>query len=293
MSLCEDYNYYCEDYNYYYGNTGISIKDVQAVELEMLIEFDRICRKNNIPYQLNGGTLLGAVRHKGFIPWDDDIDVALKRSDYEFFLKCCEQDLSEQYFLQTCFTDPASVIQFAKIRKNGTKYENDVDNLPTSHTGIWLDIFPFDNVKAESLATKWQRFEIQFFYAMTTASVENRIKLSPKLWKRVVRRIFSWMLYFIPKNTIDKKLLSVFKRYDKQHTENVTLLCDSGTKSNCSRNLQNADTFNDLIELEFCGHLFWAPRNYDLILTRMYGDYLKLPPKEKRTPWHGITVVKI
>ena len=283
----------CEKYDYYYGNTGISIQDVQAVELEMLIELDRICRNNNISYQLCSGTLLGAIRHKGFIPWDDDIDIAMKRKDYERFLEVCKNDLSKKYFLQTCFTDLTSVIQFAKLRKNGTRYENYVDNLPTSHTGIWIDIFPLDNVKEESLASKWQRFEIQFLYAMCTASVENRIKVSRKLWKRVARRVFSWMLYFIPKKTIDEKLYSIYKRYDSEETGYVTIIAFSGTKKSWYRNLQTSKDFDNLIEVEFCGHLFYAPYDYDKVLTRLYGNYLQLPPKEERKPNHGVTIVQI
>ena len=95
---------------------GVSIKEVQAVKLEILIEFDRIV-ENSIPYQLFAGTLLGAIRHKGFIPWDDDIDVCLLRKDYERFLHVSKNDLNDSYYLQTCFSDPASIVQFAKIRK--------------------------------------------------------------------------------------------------------------------------------------------------------------------------------
>lgn len=282
-----------EDYIYFYGDTGISIKDVQKVELEILLEFDRICRKNNIPYQLFAGTLLGAIRHKAFIPWDDDIDVVLKRKDFEQFLLCCQKDLKDNFFLQTCFTDPTSVVQFAKIRKNGTVYENDVDNLPTSHTGIWIDIFPLDNVKPESIATKWQRFEIQLLYAIVTASVESRINASPKLWKRVVRRFFSKILYVIPKSQIDKCLLRIYKRYDEEDTGLISFLTLGAEKQHFNQVLQDSKKFSDVIEIDFCGHKFFGPKHYDEILRHHYGDYMKLPPKEKRVPQHGVTRVRI
>ena len=281
------------NYEYYYGDTGISIRDVQAVELEMLSVFDSICRKHSIPYQLFGGTLLGAVRHRGFIPWDDDIDVAMKRKDYEFFLTVCEKELGDAYFLQTCFSDPKSVIQFAKIRKNNTKYENSVDNLAASHTGIWIDIFPLDNVKRESISTKWQRFQIQFLYAMSTASVPNRIRVSPKRWKRIVRKVLSKGLKIISKSQVDKKLLKVFKRYEKKETGLISHLTMGGTKSVYERYMQQSEEFDDLLELEFCGHQFWAPRNYDEILKNIYGDYMTLPPEEERRPMHGVAVVEL
>lgn len=283
----------CEKYSYCYGDTGISIQDVQAVELEMLIEFDRICRNNNIPYQLFAGTLLGAIRHHGFIPWDDDIDVAMKRNDYERFLSCCPKDLDKKYFLQNCFTDPTSVVQFSKLRKNGTIYENEIDNLPTSHTGIWIDIFPLDNVKPESLATKWQRFEIQLLYAISTASVKARIASSPKLWKRIVKRFLSKLLIFIPKRVIDSNLLKIYKRYDNENTGLISFLTQGAIKKHFEQVLQDSNTFYDIVEIEFCGHKFLGPRNYDKILRQHYGDYMQLPPIEQRRPQHGITRVKL
>ena len=107
-----------------YRNLDYDVEDVQRVQLEILLEVDRICMKNEIPYQLFAGTLLGSIRHKGFIPWDDDIDVCMLRNDYERFLECCQSDLSDGFFLQYWRTDRKSILQFAKVRKNNTIFTN-------------------------------------------------------------------------------------------------------------------------------------------------------------------------
>jgi lipopolysaccharide cholinephosphotransferase len=97
-------------------------RKVQLIELEILLEVDRICRKNDIKYQLSGGTLLGAVRHQGFIPWDDDIDIIMLRNDYNKFIALCKIELNNSYFLQIPETDDKTPSLYAKIRKNNTAY---------------------------------------------------------------------------------------------------------------------------------------------------------------------------
>ena len=178
---------------------GVSIKEVQAVELEILIEFDRICKKNSIPYQLFAGTLLGAIRHKGFIPWDDDIDVCLLRKDYERFLHVSKNDLNDSYYLQTCFSDPASIVQFAKIRKKGTVFRNlsDLDN--TYETGIYIDVFPLDNVYPERFLGRLQPWLFAFWYACTTSSVKKRVERSKNIIVKLARKMIYQLLKVYPK----------------------------------------------------------------------------------------------
>lgn len=120
------------------------LRKLQLVELEILNEFVRICEAHSLQYYLVGGTLLGAVRHKGFIPWDDDIDVAMPREDYDSFAQIAPQELNSQYFYQSSETDPYYFLTYAKIRKNGTEvYEERFKNAKF-HKGIFIDIFPLD-----------------------------------------------------------------------------------------------------------------------------------------------------
>ena len=120
------------------------LRKLQLCELEILKEFVRICEKYALKYYLTVGTLLGAARHHGFIPWDDDIDVAMPRKDYDRFAEICQQELGKRYFYQSPETDPYYFLPYAKIRKNGTTVYEERFRLARFHKGVFIDIFPLD-----------------------------------------------------------------------------------------------------------------------------------------------------
>ena len=127
------------------------IKDVQRVELDILIKVARLCEERGLTYFIESGTALGAVRHGGFIPWDDDIDIGMPRQDYEKFLDIAQKELGDEYFVQTRETDPNAPFSFAKVRKNGTTFiEWNKRNIKMHH-GIYIDIFPYDGLPIDGL----------------------------------------------------------------------------------------------------------------------------------------------
>lgn len=269
--------------------TAEQLKAIQRIELDILIRFDEICKKHDIRYQIFSGTLLGAVRHKGFIPWDDDIDVCMLRADYDRFLDVCtEEELGDAYFLQTNKTDKTTVIQFAKLRKNNTVFEPDNEVGSLSHKGIYIDIFPLDNVKPGTKEGEKQYKDFHDVYSIVTSTVKSRVVTAKTPWKKALRYCFYGLTRVVPKSYFDNKLQTILRRYDSEETEYVNHLTNGTGGNRPKRFLMKRSTYNDMIELEFEGHMFPAPRDYDSVLTRSYGDYMKLPPLEEQKPHHGI-----
>ena len=127
------------------------MEELRKVQLEALLEVDRICKKFGITYQLFSGTLLGAIRHKGFIPWDDDIDICMLRNDYDRFIEVCKTELDTTYFLQNYETDKNFIHNITRIRKNNTIALQSACAELDMHHGIFIDIFPMDNIVPHSI----------------------------------------------------------------------------------------------------------------------------------------------
>src|SRR5699024_5455265 len=138
------------------------LRKLQLTQLEILIEFDRICRENDLKYQIHYGTLLGAVRHKGFIPWDDDIDVGMLREDYNIFLKLANEKINNKYFIQNHKTDPEYIHSFTRITKNNTVSMQNTYSEIDMHQGIFIDVFPLDKIQNDTLIGALQKKIIIF-----------------------------------------------------------------------------------------------------------------------------------
>ncbi len=269
-------------------NTNFQVlRKIQLVQLEMLIELDRICKKYNIKYQLYSGTLLGAVRYKKFIPWDDDLDVCLLRKDYDKLLSILSYELGNEYFVQTHETDKNYIHAFTRLRKNNTlmlqSYYKEID----MHHGIFIDIFPLDNIMPHTLKGKIQYHLIYGLRKIKSFKIISNCRNSNRKYKTYLKLLFNFMLKPISIqrfNVLEEKIARMF--LDKQTTYS-THLSEAERRFYHPYKILNKH-FYDTVEMEFEGHLFPAPKNYDEVLTNIFGDYMTPPPPEQQKPHHGI-----
>lgn len=265
-------------------------RKLQLVQLELVIELDRICRKNNIEYFLDSGTLLGAVRHKGFIPWDDDLDIGMLREDYERFLKIAPKDLEKEYFLQTWYSDENYGLPFAKIRKNNTIYMEGTAENVKAHAGIYIDIFPYDNYGNSKLKQGYHLSLIRRMIAVKCGYKQWREFSSSKIRAKKT-------LIYIPirlasalftKIFLIKKYEEIARKYNGIQTEDVF----ENSSANYGKWVIDKENLAETIEMEFEGVKLRVPKGYDQYLTRIYGDYMQLPPVEKRGSRHSVAELK-
>lgn len=265
----------------------LELQKLHEIQLEILVEFSRICEQHDIKYRLFSGTLLGAVRHKGFIPWDDDVDICMLRSDYERFIQICKNELSKEFFLQTSQTDPNFIQVFARIRKNDTLMLQKLYDGIDMHHGIFIDVFPMDNVELGTILGKFQKWIVYSISKIKWLKLKETCRKSKRPLIRGIKLGIHYLLKPISiynMNRIETLLMCMFR---KRNVEFVTYLCESSSVW-YDRCLTRIDDFYDLKLFEFEGYEFWGPMNFHEELTRMYGDYAKLPPLVDRKPHHGI-----
>jgi len=253
------------------------LRQMQMIQLEMLEEVDRICRKHNINYSLDGGSLLGAVRHKGFIPWDDDIDLIMLRKEYEQFYQICQNELNQEYFfLQEYRTDPYYYVGYPRIRRNHTVYTRIGHEHMKYHGGVFIDIFILDNVPDGSLSRILHRaycFVIRKMLWSESGKILHTIR-----FVRLLLRLVS----YIPRDVMFLLLNNLADRYNKNETKLVRHLTHPYPRPSVCPYGIPAYLLNDFIELEFEGKKFKAVKRYKEYLTLLYGNYMILPPEEKR-----------
>lgn len=253
------------------------LRDLQLTEVEMLDEIVRICKKYDLQYFLIGGTLLGAVRHKGFIPWDDDLDIAMPRNDYEKFQKVCVEELTEKYYLHSIDTDPEYWVSFIKVRKKNTIFEPVQDStIDTKYKGVYIDIFPLDNARRENSIMQ----DIQAYMCKGLTSFQYRRRGATMITKTPIGiKLLSPLLGMFSIKTISN-WISTIMQWNKD--DNAEYFVNIGSFIDFHKQTMPKEAFLPATSVEFEGKLYDAPKDFDYVLHRLYGDYMKLPPVEKR-----------
>ena len=264
--------------------TAEQSKQLKQIQLDALKCFVKVCEQLSLRYYVIGGTLIGALRHKGFIPWDDDIDVAMMREDYEVFIKKAQELLPKKYFVQTIYSEKNTPFNFCKIRNSETTWvETSVKNFKINH-GVCFDVFPLDFYPDNSKARR--RFERKNILLKTKIKTKFSYK-NKGLLKQIA--IFALRLLLAPFSY--RKAIMRREQLNKSVKESslVANLCGAWGK----KEIIDKSVFSDVVQLEFEGIMVNEPIGYDKWLTKVYGNYMELPPEEKRKAHHYVEMVDL
>lgn len=267
------------------------LSDIQKEELKIMRTIDSICTDKKMKYMLSDGTLLGAIRHKGFIPWDDDMDIAMNRDEFEKFDSLLRSGYlnPKDYHYQSFKTYKYYPSEATKVRTNNVHISEKVSRTQKGYFGAWVDIFPYDNVP-DDYKLRVQQFNkihkynriLYFSLLIRETDRDKGIKKFAKKIFRLINEILHPVYFFIP--IIVRKRHEVITQYNTIETSekaNFGYMFYENYEE-FSRTIVPAEVFDDLIELEFHGYKFLGPTRYDEILTRSYGDYMKIPDIEER-----------
>ncbi len=265
--------------------TAAKLSALKQAELELFRHFLAICADEQLTWFVIGGTALGAGRHGGFIPWDDDIDVGMPRRDYEKFLSIAQEKLPEGIFLQTNQTEPDYPCCFAKLRDSNTTFiERSVSNLHINH-GVYLDIFPLDGYP-KCPVWAWMTFAEKKFLSIAVSSAFCQDEIGQRSRKGTIAYKIAKRLYPDYRLAV-RKMEKLIKRLSYEKSE---LVCNFGGAWG-KKEAMPKEVFGTPCRKTFEGLTVNLPENTDEYLTRLYGDYRKLPPAEKRIPHHFCTVI--
>ena len=257
----------------------IDLKLEQEIVYGIFKDFDRVCKKYNIKYSMEGGTLLGAVKFGDFVPWDDDVDIVMLRDEYEKFLKVAPSELSSEYFLQSYNNVREYPLNYAKICYRKSQINNYYyTHLKNMCHGIFIDIFPIDNVIPAKMKNQIHRI------GLLTGARKMKLKVelaNTKKWKKMLYKIVG----LLPMKVLCKLLNHECTKYNKYDTGYCYEICNSNTHFKPLP----SNVYNDITNLKFRDGEFYAVKEYDKFLKSRFGEnYMSvLPPEEERKPSHN------
>lgn len=263
-----------------------TLRKLQKTELEILKDFIKICKKYNLLYFATGGTAIGALRHQGFIPWDDDIDVCMLRKDYERFMEVAPKEMGDRYIFMDTDTEEKYPLMFGKMIKKGTRFVEDAYQQADYPLGIFIDIFPYDQTaENEKVRKKWQKktWNIARMHVLTLISNPNLpdnmnaiMRNIAKLGCKVLHMVFR-LIHLTPDKTA-----AAYRKWAKSCPEKDSdLYIDYSYITGENLMIRTQEAF-PVIEKPFEDITIALVKNYDAFLRPEYGDYMQLPPKEQQ-----------
>lgn len=259
------------------------MKKIWLIELDLLSELKRVCLKYGLEYYADSGTLIGAVRHQGFIPWDDDIDIVMKRDDYKKLQEIASEEFNEPYFLQCAYSDEHCLRGYSRLRNSDSTAIGRSDLYSGTNHGVFIDIFPLDNVPDDlTEREKWLK-KIRKTYAvirstryldLDNSSVKKKLKKPFKIVVDAILRVYGYDRYF-------KKYEQLCSRYNSEDTKYMSYVAYSLGKT---KHIWEKKCFDSVEVMPFEFTDINVPVGYDSRLRTEYGDYMEIVHQSTR---HG------
>lgn len=261
-----------------------TLQRLQKEILSILDDFLKICNENNLEYFGIAGTGIGAIRHKGFIPWDDDIDIAMPRRDFEKMLKLVQRQMGDKYLILNAKTNPNYPLMTTRLVKKGTVFKEEVMKDVDCPFGIFLDLYVLDNVSDNPFMYQFQSWSAWFFSKlMILRCIPKPTLLQTGLKAKAIwfvcHMVYEWMeLCRISPEWLRDRCEAACRHYNKKETGRMAFLPDTSPYWN----VVDKRKYHPLKQMVFEGRMMNFPGNIEEMLRNMYGDFMELPPEEKR-----------
>lgn len=266
--------------------TAKELKSLKRCLMYIMKDVHRVCKENNIQYFCYGGTLLGAVRHKGFIPWDDDIDICMPRADYERFMQIADVKLNDDLFVENYKNTKGYGHPFGKVMLKGTVWKENFTENVDCYKNVYVDVFPLDRISSNQWLFKWNTICVRVVQRILLLNCGYKYK------KKGIKKFLYQFGYWFSGKWKKETLIRWWEKLaiKDSNITNGQFTIFSGVYP-IGYEVASEDEMKEFIEMPFEDTKFIVPKAYDAILTRMYGNYMKLPPKEKQVSHHNLVEI--